>query len=232
MSTHTITLRSITPVTHDTNHLVLTRPEGYTWIPGQANHWGLDVDGFRDAGNPFTITSLPDEPDLEFVIKSYPTDTYPDHGGMTERIAKLQPGDKVFVDDPSGDIRDKGEGVFIAGGAGVTPFIPILRQRQRDGTLKGNTLLFSNRTEEDIILRETWDTMRDLAVVYTVTDGPSPFDSRMIDHDFIAQKTGFDHRFYVCGPPPMMKSVIATLREAGVRDENIVVEMKWLETGA
>jgi hypothetical protein len=232
MSTHTITLRTITPVTHDTNHLVLTRPEGYAWIPGQANHWGLDIEGFRDAGNPFTITSLPDEPDLEYVIKTYPTDKYPDHGGMTERIAKLQPGDKVFIDEASGDIQDKGEGVFIAGGAGITPFIPILKQRRQNGALNGCTLLFSNKTEEDIILRETWDTMPGLNVIYTVTDAPSPFSNRLIDKDFIAGTVGFDHRFYVCGPPGMMKSVIAALRDAGVTDENIVTEMEWLETGA
>lgn len=40
---------------------------------------------------------------------------------------------------------------------------------------------------------------------------------------------GFDERFYDCGPPPMMKSVIADLRAAGVPDERIVVETKWLE---
>ncbi len=231
--THTITLRSIAPVTRDTFHLVLTRPAGYAWTPGQANHWGLDVEGFREAANPFTITSLPEDPDLAFVIKTYPTDRHPDHGGMTERIATLKPGARVFVDDPSGDIRDEGEGVFIAGGAGITPFIPILEARRRKGTLKGNILLFSNRTVEDIILREAFDAMaEDLQVVHTVTGGPSPFESRRIDKAFIAEKTGFDHRFYVCGPPGMMTSVIAALREAGVADRNIVTEDEWLDTGA
>jgi predicted ferric reductase len=34
-----------------------------------------------------------------------------------------------------GAIEYKGEGVFIAGGAGVTPFIAILRQLQADDKL-------------------------------------------------------------------------------------------------
>lgn len=76
---HTLTLQTIAPVTHDTMHLVFDRPPGYHFVPGQANHWSLDADGFRDAGKPFTITSLPDQDRLEFVIKTYKVAQNPDH---------------------------------------------------------------------------------------------------------------------------------------------------------
>jgi len=228
--THTLTLQHIAPVTHDTNHLVFDKPDGFTFAPGQAVHWGLDVDGFRDAGNPFTITSLPDQPRLEFVIKTYPTDRYPDHGGMTERIAQMTPGDRVFIDEPSGDIVDKGPGIFIAGGAGITPFIPIIKERHRTHGLKGCSLIFSNNTEDDIILREAWEEMPDLQSFFVVTEQPdSPFPSRHVDAEFIGNATGFDHRFYVCGPPGMMKAIIKALKDNGVREDNIVVESEWLK---
>ena len=229
---HTLTLREIRPVTHDTVHLVFDRPEGYDFRAGQANRWGLDVDGMRDAGKPFTITSLPDEDRLEFVVKTYPVAEHPEHDGVTERIGKMEAGEQVFVGDPYGDIRDEGPGVFVAGGAGVTPFIPILEARRRAGTLAGCTLLYSNKAERDIILRETWDAMRadGLTVHYTVTEEEDgPFPNRQTDAAYIRETTGLDHRFYVCGPPPMMKAVIADLRDAGVPDDRITVETKWLE---
>jgi predicted ferric reductase len=44
-----------------------------------------------------------------------------------KRIRKLKHGDELIIRDVWGAIEYKGEGVFIAGGAGVTPFIAILR---------------------------------------------------------------------------------------------------------
>ena len=93
----------------------------------------LDKDGWRDEQRPFTFTGLPDADRLEFVIKSYPS-----HDGVTEQIADLKPGDSVLIEDPWGAIEDKGPGTFIAGGAGITPFIAILRARHaREGSLAG-----------------------------------------------------------------------------------------------
>ena len=46
--THTLTLTSIAPVTHDTWHLTFDHPKGFQFEPGQATHWALDEDGWRD----------------------------------------------------------------------------------------------------------------------------------------------------------------------------------------
>jgi ferredoxin-NADP reductase len=53
-----------------------------------------------------------------------------------------------------GRIEYKGEGVFIAGGAGVTPFIAILRQLQAENKIANNKLIFTNKTANDIILKK------------------------------------------------------------------------------
>ncbi|WMS42280.1 FAD-binding oxidoreductase [Acuticoccus sp. MNP-M23] len=229
--THTLTLQSRENLTHDVVHLTFDRPAGYDFTPGQANHWDLPVDGMRDAGKPFTITSLPDENHLQFVIKTYRVAENPDHDGGSEHIGTMEPGATVEVDDPSGDISDKGAGVFIAGGAGITPFIPILRARAANNTLEGCTLVYSNKTERDIILREEWEGMTGLQTIFTVTDHEgSPLPKGQIDAEFLKRTLGnLDHRFYVCGPPSMMKAVIADLRDNGVPDDRIVVETKWLE---
>ena len=64
--TRTLTLRSITPVTHDTNRLAFDRPDDLDYTPGQAAHVALDQDGWRDEVRSFTMTSLPGEDQLEF----------------------------------------------------------------------------------------------------------------------------------------------------------------------
>ncbi|WP_300533169.1 FAD-binding oxidoreductase, partial [uncultured Mameliella sp.] len=150
--TYKIELQSVDRLTHDVRRLTFEKPAGYDYAPGQATDFALDRDGWREEQRPFTFTSLPDEERLEFVIKSYP-----EHDGVTEQIADLQPGEKVLIGDPWGAIEDKGDGVFIAGGAGVTPFISILRKKLADkGTLEGNTLIFSNQCEGDIVMRNTF----------------------------------------------------------------------------
>ncbi|MFW2589496.1 FAD-binding oxidoreductase [Sagittula sp. SSi028] len=220
--THTLTLQSISPVTHDTYHLVFDKPDGFDFTPGQATDMALDRDGWRDEKRPFTFTSLPSEDTLQFVIKSYP-----DHDGVTEQIAGLKPGDQVLVDDPWGAIEDKGDGVFVAGGAGVTPFIAVLRQKlQQTGSLSGNTLVFSNQTEKDIILREDFDAMPGLKVVYTVTDqDDSDLARGRIDAEFLKSHVDVTSgMIYVCGPDAMVDAIPQELAKLDVAADRIVTE--------
>ncbi|MGR3503826.1 FAD-binding oxidoreductase [Pseudaestuariivita sp.] len=222
--THTLTLQEITPVTHDTYHLKFDRPEGYAFEPGQATDFAIAKDGWRDKERPFTFTSLPEDAGLEFVIKSYP-----DHDGVTEEIAKMQPGDQAQIGDAWGAIEDKGPGLFVAGGAGVTPFIAILKARlKREGTLQGSTLLFSNKTEEDIILRETFEEMDGLRTHFTVTDTKTPgtgVDVGMIDGNMLADHgAGTGAWVYLCGPKPMVEALSEAAQKAGAPSDRIVHE--------
>ncbi|MGY6646570.1 MAG: FAD-binding oxidoreductase [Salinarimonas sp.] len=218
---HRITLREISALTHDTYRLVFTRPEGYDFTPGQATDFALDQDGWREETRPFTFTSQPDEPILEFTIKSYP-----DHDGVTKRIADLRPGDTVLIDQPWGAIQDQGPGIFIAGGAGITPFIPILRRRARDNKLSGCTLIFSNKSERDIILREEWEGMPGLECIFTVTEeNGSNVPRQEITADFLkANVPDWGAHVYICGPPPMIEVVEKAVKSLGVPDEHIVTE--------
>lgn len=221
--TYRLTLKSISPVTHDTNHLVFDRPEGFSFTPGQATDLALDQDGWREEQRPFTFVNLPDTDTLEFVIKSYP-----DHDGVTERIGRLSPGDTVLIEEPWGAIEDKGPGVFIAGGAGITPFVAILRDRMAEnGTLEGSKLIFSNKTEDDIILRRTFERMDGLDTVFTVTDDPQAKVSKeKIDRAFLEKHIGDPNEghYYVCGPDKMIEDVMAALMDIGVAESRIVVE--------
>ena len=220
--THTVRIQSIEPVTHDTRHLVVTRPDGFSFTPGQATNMAVDREGWRDSKRPFTFTGDPDADRLEFIIK-----IYPDHDGVTEQIGKLKVGDTLLITDAWGAITDQGPGVFIAGGAGITPFIAILRERarQQDG-LAGCTLIFSNKTERDVILRDEWEAMEGLSVFFVLTDeGTDALPRQRIDRDYLEQRVhGWRENFYVCGPPGMIDAVTEILRLEGVPDDRVIVE--------
>jgi hypothetical protein len=217
---HTITLRKIEPVTHDSYRLVFDRPEGYDFTPGQATDMALDRDGWREETRPFTFTSQPEDPALEFTIK-----TYPEHAGVTREIATLVPGETVRIGGPWGAIHDAGPGIFIAGGAGVTPFIPILRRRARDGTLAGTHLIFANRTEDDIILREEWESMEDLRTTFPVDEHHPALPQGPVDGDLLERVVpDFGGLFYFCGPPAMRDPVLEALADHGVGQSQIVEE--------
>ena len=221
---HRLTLQKIEPVTHDTNHLVFQKPDGFSFEPGQATELTLMKDGWRDEARPFTFTSQPEDDTLEFVIKSYP-----DHDGVTEQIGQMEAGDEVEIGDAWGAIEDKGRGVFIAGGAGITPFIPILRRRAQKGDMHGCTLVFGAKEARDLILREEWDAMDGLETRYVLSEENHP-DMEFgqiglnILNTYVAGKAEHDHKFYVCGPEPMIDSVIENLKSLGVEDDRIIRE--------
>ena len=218
---HQADILKVEPVTHDVRRFTLRKPQGYRFEPGQATLVSIDRPEWQKKKRPFTFTSLNDWPDLEFTTK-----IYPDHHGVTEQLGTLEAGDRLLIEDPWGTIQYKGPGTFIAGGAGVTPFIAILRQLARDGELAGNTLLFSNKTARDIILRDEFEAMRGLRCVFTVTHEPDPtLETRRIDRAFLDDHVAdFAQHFYVCGPKQMVADLKAHLQALGARPDAVVFE--------
>lgn len=218
---HVQTILDVVPVTHDTTSIRLERPSGFVFTPGQATEVALDRDGWRDETRPFTFTSQPEEPILEFTIKSYP-----EHDGVTARVPELKPGDRLRIGEPWGAISDEGPGTFIAGGAGITPFIPILRRRAIAGDLDGCTLIYANKTPRDIILRDEWEAMAGLRTEFVVEEGAGDDECRgRLDVGLLDRlMPGASGTVYLCGPPPMMDTVREALSDLGTRDERIVTE--------
>ncbi len=208
-------------VTHDVKRLVFERPRNLAWLPGQGVLVAINEPGFADKGHPFTPTSLVSDGALEFTIKQYP-----DHHGVTTRIHKLVPGDEILITEVFGDIQYKGPGLFIAAGAGITPFIAVLRQLNKDGALAGNALIFSNKTWADVIFERELRSYLGENCTFTLTRKKREgYDHRKIDTAFLREKAGnFDKYFYVCGPPAFIEDVNATLKKLGAPEDKIVFD--------
>jgi propane monooxygenase reductase subunit len=199
-------------VTHNVRHYRVEKPKNFHFGPGQATEVSIDKPEWADEKRPFTFTSLQDEPDLEFTIKSYR-----DHLGVTNALWGCEAGDHLLLRDVWGTIQYKGPGTFIAGGAGVTPFIAILWQLNAKGGLAGNRLIVSNRTESDIILRDEFEAMDGLETLWTVTGDPkSRLLQERIDAGFLkAHIKDFEQNFYLCGPDAMVADLRSSLEELG-----------------
>jgi ferredoxin-NADP reductase len=212
---------SIRDVTHDVRSYRVGKPEGYRFVPGQATEVSIYKDKWKEERRPFTFTSLNEWPYLEFTIKSYH-----DHQGVTDELSRLQPGDELILRDVWGAISYKGEGYFIAGGAGITPFIAIFRQLHQQGLINSNQLYFSNKTSRDIILKEEFDSMLGPNVHYILTREENPaYRKGPIDKEFLLREIGdFSKPFYVCGPDKMIADINKHLGELGVDPETIVFE--------
>lgn len=144
-----VKIKSIEKITHDVLHIVAQKPGGLQYHAGQAVDVSINKPGWEKELRPFTFTSLPTDNQIEFTIK-----TYPAHNGVTNQLLLLQPGDELLIGEVFGDIAYKGEGVFIAGGAGITPFLAILKQLEKENKIGNNKLLFANNTHADIINKE------------------------------------------------------------------------------
>jgi cytochrome-b5 reductase len=130
------------------------------------------------------------------------------------------------MSDPFGTIRYQGPGVFIAGGAGITPFIAILRRLARDDGLKGQSLIFSNKTPADVIVeKELWHMLGERCVLTCTEEAAPGYENRRIDRDFLSEHVGdFGQHFYVCGPPAFNESVNDALNELGASPDLLVFE--------
>ena len=218
---HIVNIRKIEQVTHDVKRFQIDKPNGYNFQPGQATEVAINQPQWKEERRPFTFTCLNDDPYLEFTIK-----IYQDHPGVTNELGKLKAGDQLIIHDVWGAIEYKGPGYFIAGGAGITPFIAILRQLNRDRKLQGNTLFFSNKTSKDIIIEKELSGMLGKNALYIITgEKTSQYHNDFLNEAFFdKQNLDINKHFYVCGPPKMIEAVNEILQKKGAKTDNVVFE--------
>ncbi|MFA6831602.1 MAG: hypothetical protein WCR36_04970 [Bacteroidaceae bacterium] len=220
MGKYIVKIESINQITHDVIKIVTEKPVGYNFIPGQATGVAINKPDWDKKKRPLTFTCLPDDNYLEFIIK-----IYPEHKGVTNEMLSLTEGDELVLGEVFGSISYQGEGVFIAGGSGITPFLSIIRDLHSKNKLVGNVLLFANKTKADIILQKEIDEMMgDHYINILSEENINGYYYGMVTEDFLKNNIkDFNQPFYVCGPPPMMKAVVKSLSDLHV-DEKLIIK--------
>lgn len=207
-------------LTHNVKRFVVEKPKDWIYTPGQATHLALNLPGWEDQWRPFTFTSLNDWEYLEFIIKIYDA-----HDGVTKQLGKLNAGATILMKDVFGTIAYRGPGIFLAGGAGITPFIAIFRALFFSGNMRNVGLIYSNHYHEDVILHQELSQMLGNAYANVFTkEGVVGFAEKRIDRKFLVETIrDFDSRFYVCGPTDFVTDITGYLTDLGANTASIIV---------
>lgn len=218
---HIVKVKKVGKITPDVLQIITEKPQNYSFNPGQATEISINKDGWKDQKRPFTFTSLPGDDFLQFTIK-----TYPAHKGVTNELLMLDDADELILHDVFGAIAYRGEGVFIAGGAGVTPFIAIFRDLQSKNEIGQNKLIFANKTRDDIILAKEFKSLLGNNFINILSEEETDeYAYGQITKIFLNDNiVCIDRQFYLCGPPPMMDVVQSQLSALGIDKKAITVE--------
>ncbi|NEU07009.1 flavodoxin reductase [Flavihumibacter sp. R14] len=218
---HIVKVLKTEMLTHNVKHFTVEKPAGYTFVSGQATDVSINTASLRNELRPFTFTSINSSAFLEFIIK-----IYKGHQGITELLEQINPGDELVLHEVFGTITYKGPGLFIAGGAGITPFISILRQLRSERKLAGNSLLFGNRTVADLFLHQElkgmlgynyWDILE--------KSDDSSIPGRLIDRKLLSEHVNRGNEFYyVCGPETFTAIMVDHLKNLGIAKSRIIIE--------
>jgi Na+-transporting NADH:ubiquinone oxidoreductase subunit F len=181
---------------------------------------------------------------LLFTIRvAFPPDYREDipPGVMSSWVFNLKPGDAVTVSGPFGEFfaRDtKNEMVFVGGGAGMAPLRShIFDQFLRLHTNRKVSYWYGARSLREAFYVEEFEKLAAEHPNFTwhlALSEPLPeddwngltgfihkvlYDNRLKDHP-----APEDIEYYMCGPGPMTKAVIAMLLDLGVDRENILLD--------
>ncbi|WP_422931807.1 ferric reductase-like transmembrane domain-containing protein [Singulisphaera sp. PoT] len=216
--------------------LRLTSPDGprlpFDFLPGQYLNLALTIDG-RKVRRSYTIASPPTRVGYcELTVKREDLGLSSRHLHDAVRV-----GDLLDVIAPAGRFTFTGAEsaglVLIAGGVGITPLMSKIRYLT-DLCWPGEIhLVFSARTERDIIFREELDALRrrhpnlHVAVTLTREEGPAWAGERgRINPDMLARLVPeiASRRVHLCGPAEMTDPARRMLLELGVPDDSIRTE--------
>jgi ferredoxin-NADP reductase len=96
----------------------------------------------------------------------------------------------------------------------------------KKGALSGNSLIFSNKTAEDVILQEEFKKIlgKNFSSVLT-EEKQEGHHSGLIDQDFLGHEINdFSQHFYICGPDKMVEDISKALDNLGAKTDSIVFE--------
>ncbi|KAH7374906.1 nitrate reductase [Plectosphaerella cucumerina] len=226
---HALPLTEKTLIAPSVYRLVFTLPTSRTVLGlpiGQHVAIKADIDG-KSVTRSYTPTSNnADLGTLELVIRCYPD------GLLTGRyLANLNVGDEVLFRGPKGAMRYtrglcKKMGM-VAGGTGITPMFQLIRaicEDDRDTTEV--SLVYANRTEGDILLREELDSFArrypaNFKLYYMVDQAPEgewAYGTGFVTMDVMRERlpaAGDDAKVMLCGPPGMVAAAKKGLAELG-----------------
>lgn len=219
-------IKEIKKETHDTFTLVIKKPKKFRYEAGQFCFLKLNKNKLY-ARHPFTISSAPHQEDLEFTIK--------DTGRFTRTAKKLKKKDNIRIEGPYGTFTpEKNKDLlFVAGGVGITPFISIIKDQTKRNTRAKMTLIYSSKTEKEIIRKKELDELqiknKNLKVIhYLSRENKEEYETRLEKENLLKhlkhlnkKKNQEKTQLMMCGPEELKQKIRKIFKQ-----ENIKIKMK------
>jgi len=243
-----------TPVARNTHRFTfaLESPEAVLGLP-VGHHLEVRLPGGDGLSRAYTpVTGDRRKGSFDLVVKVYPG------GRLGEYLDSLKVGDSAEVAGPQGELTYRGAGAFeiedafdggkravqcsglgmVAGGTGVTPMFQIAEHSAAAAEDRLQmSLLFANRTPEDVMLKEELDALAAACprfrVAYSVDEVPAgapswPGSTGRVSAALLEEALGRlparPELVCVCGPPGFHRAVKKLLTEDLGYDSDAVFE--------
>lgn len=200
--------------------------------PGQFFFVGIGIEG-KERTKHFSFSNSPTEKGyVEFTKRITGSE-------FSKALDKLKVGDRAKLKMPYGSFTFEGEYkkiAFLSGGIGITPIRSMCKFAVDVKLPTDIVLLYGSNKEEDIIFRQDLAGMesvsKNMRVVHTLASADIDkeawqgrtgyIDEKMIEGEVLDFR---ERIFYVCGPPGMVESLVAVLKnKLSVVEDKIKVE--------
>lgn len=196
-----------------------------SYLPGQ--YVNVSVPGTSQTRS-YSFSSMPREGVVEFLVRNIP------NGLMSSYLAgSARPGDALTLTGPIGSfyLRDVTRPLlFLAGGTGLAPFLAMLESLRHKETGQPIHMIYGVTNDADLVeldkLAAFAAAIPGFTYVTVVADPASTHERKgyVTHHLPDAALHGGNLDLYLCGPPPMVDAVRATLAEKGVKPANFHFE--------
>jgi ferredoxin-NADP reductase len=214
-------------IAQNTYQLIITKPDGFSFTPGQY--------AFLDFLNPthtddkptfraMSIASAPDEEQLMFIMRGSDC-------AFKKNMMEMSAGDNIIIKGPMGHVmlpqNISQPVVFIVAGVGITPARAMIKHEEYQKANRQITLLYASRTKESIAL---YDELQNISLdnykpVFTLTreDGAWEGETGRINRDMIERHVDDieNSMYYIVGTKVFVESMKEILENIGIVKENM-----------
>lgn len=238
---HPLAIKEVRRETHEAVSLLFEVPENlkdeFRFVQGQYLTFKHELGG-EELRRCYSICAGVNDEELRIAVKAIPDGRFSHYAN-----SQLSAGDVLQVFPPLGDFYTELEPnkarryVAIAGGAGITPMMSLIKTTLSSEPKSSFALYYGNRDSRSIIFMEELAALKDrflgrFSVTHILSEDLQEIAllNGLLDEekctDIIETLPSIEEveAFFICGPGPMMDAAQAALTSTGVDEGKIYIE--------